>query len=97
MYNRLITTLPPVFFISLQDGRFPVGILIKQNHIVPGYETPEGESKDKHGVWDFMPELTKASPYVDSNTFTTGNPMPDSTLTLIRMVKVENDLVALEA
>jgi hypothetical protein len=37
------------------------------------------------------------SPYVDSNTFTTGNPLPDSTLTLIRMVKVENDLVALEA
>jgi hypothetical protein len=33
-----------------------------------------------------VPELTKTSPYVpssvDSNTFTMGNPMPESTLTL---------------
>ncbi len=43
----------------------------------------EAESKEKHGVWDPNP-IT--SPYVhsrvDSNTFTIGNPMPDSTLTL---------------
>ncbi len=35
--------------------------------------------KKKHGVWDLMPELSITSPYVharvDSNTFTTGNPM----------------------
>jgi hypothetical protein len=29
-----------------------------------------------------MPELTIASPYVDSNTFTMGNPLTESTLTL---------------
>ena len=47
---------------------------------------PEAESKEKHGVWDPMPELTIISPYVnsriDSNTFTMGNPMPESALTL---------------
>jgi hypothetical protein len=47
---------------------------------------PEAKSKEKHGVWDPMPDLTIISPYghfrVDSNTFTMGNPMPESTLTL---------------
>ncbi len=42
--------------------------------------TPEAESKEKHGVWDPMPELTKTCPYVhsrvDSNTFTMANPTP---------------------
>ncbi len=37
---------------------------------------PEAESKEKHGVWDLMPELTVTSPYVhsrvDSNTFKMG-------------------------
>ncbi len=46
----------------------------------------EAEPKEKHGVWDHMPEMTTASPYVhsrvDSNTFTMGIPMPESTLTL---------------
>jgi hypothetical protein len=46
----------------------------------------EAESKEKHGVWDPIPELTLTSSYVhsrvDSNTFTVGNPMPESTLTL---------------
>jgi hypothetical protein len=46
----------------------------------------EAESKEKHGVWDPIPELTITSRYVharvDSNTFTMGNPMPESTLTL---------------
>ncbi len=46
----------------------------------------ETESKEKHGVWDSMPELTMTSPYVPSGvgsyTFTMGNPMPGSTLTL---------------
>ncbi len=40
----------------------------------------------KNMVWDPMPELTITSPYVhfrvDSNTFTMGNLMPESTLTL---------------
>jgi hypothetical protein len=45
---------------------------------------PEAESKEKHGAWDPLPELTITLPYVhsrvDSNTFTMGNPMPESTL-----------------
>jgi hypothetical protein len=45
---------------------------------------PEAESKEKHGVWDPMQELIITSPYVhsrvDSNTFTMGNHMPESTL-----------------
>ncbi len=48
--------------------------------------TTEAESKEKHGVWDPMPELTITSPdfesSVDSNTFIMGNPTPESTLTL---------------
>jgi hypothetical protein len=40
----------------------------------------EAEFKEKHGVWDPMPDLTLTSPYddsvVDSDTFTMGNPMP---------------------
>jgi hypothetical protein len=44
----------------------------------------EAESNEKHGVWGPMPELTIPSPYVhsrvNSNTFTMGNPMPESTL-----------------
>ncbi len=40
----------------------------------------EAESKEKHGVWDPMPELSITSPYVDSrfdsNPFTMGNPPP---------------------
>ncbi len=38
-----------------------------------------------NGEWNSMPELTITSPYVhsgvDSNTFTMGNPMPESTCT----------------
>jgi hypothetical protein len=37
---------------------------------------PEAESKEKHGVWDLMPELTITSSYVhpsfDSSTFSMG-------------------------
>ncbi len=43
---------------------------------------PEAEFKEKHGVWDPIPELTITFPYVDSSTCTMGNPMPESTLTL---------------
>ncbi len=46
----------------------------------------EAESREKQGVWDPMPKLTINSPCVhsrvDSNTFTMGNPMPESTLTV---------------
>jgi hypothetical protein len=38
----------------------------------------EAESKEKHGVWDPMPELTITSPYVDTNTRTIGNPICQS-------------------
>jgi hypothetical protein len=46
---------------------------------------PVAESKEKNGVWEEpMPELTLTSPYVhtrvDSNIFTMGNSMPESTL-----------------
>ncbi len=57
----------------------------------------EDESKEKHGVWDPLPELTINSPYVhsrvDSNTFTMGkqpyarvdiNRMPELTLSPVR-------------
>jgi hypothetical protein len=38
----------------------------------------------EYGTLYSMPELTITSPYVhfDSNTFTMGNPIPESTLTL---------------
>jgi hypothetical protein len=46
----------------------------------------EADSKEKHGVWDPMSEWTLTSPNVhsrvDSNTFTTNNPMPESTFNL---------------
>ncbi len=45
-------------------------------------QSTEAESKEKHGVWDPMPELTITLPYVDSYTFTMGSPMPESTLNL---------------
>jgi hypothetical protein len=57
----------------------------------------EADSKEKHGVWNPMPELTITSPYVhsrvDYNTFTMIqpyayvdiNPMPESTLTYARV------------
>ncbi len=48
--------------------------------------SPQAKSKDKHGALDPYAELTMTSPYVyyrvDSYTFTMGNPMPESTLTL---------------
>ncbi len=55
-------------------------------HVQAAQSASEAESKEKHGVWDPMPEMTITSPYVqsrvDSKTFTIGNPMPKSTLTL---------------
>ncbi len=45
----------------------------------------EAESKEKHGVWDPYAgvDCNLTSPYIhsraESNTFTMGNPMPDST------------------
>jgi len=42
--------------------------------------------KEKHGVWNPMPELTITSPHIDFKvdfiTFTMGDPMPESTLNL---------------
>ncbi len=50
------------------------------------FKRAEAESKEKHGVWDPVPELTIISPYVhsraDSNIFTMGNAMPEAILTL---------------
>jgi hypothetical protein len=46
----------------------------------------QDESKEKHNVWEPMPELTITSPYVDSDIYLYArvdlNPMPESTLTL---------------
>jgi hypothetical protein len=46
----------------------------------------EAESKEKHGVWNPMPELTMYSPYVhsrvDFNTFTTGIGSPYARVSL---------------
>ncbi len=51
---------------------------------IPGFL--EAESKEKHDVWDHIPEMNITSPYVhsrvDSNTFTMGTPMPESTFFL---------------
>ncbi len=47
-------------------------------------KSTETESKETHGVWDPIPELTKTSPYVhfrvDTSTSTMCNPMPELTL-----------------
>jgi hypothetical protein len=42
----------------------------------------EAESKEKHGVWDPVPELTVTSPYIQVrvNVIVDLNPMPESTL-----------------
>jgi hypothetical protein len=49
-------------------------------------EQRPNQKKNMVHVWDPMPEMTITSPYVhsrvDSSTFTMGNPMPESTLTL---------------
>ncbi len=39
--------------------------LIGPKAFLSGVFTPEAESKEKHGVWDPVPELTIISPYVD--------------------------------
>ncbi len=39
-------------------------------------QRPETVFKEKHGVWDPMPELTITSPYVDSNISTMGIGQP---------------------
>ncbi len=62
----------------------------RHKHICSICWTFEAESNKKHGVWDPTPELTLTSPHlmtyvlsrVDSNAFTMGNPLPESTLTL---------------
>ncbi len=50
----------------------------------------ETENKEKHSVWDLMPEMTVTSPYVhsrvDSNTCTMGNPL-ESTMDLTSVIK----------
>ncbi len=50
------------------------------------YQSIRGRIQRKTWCRDPMPEFTITSPYVhsrvDSNTFTMGNPMPESTLTL---------------
>jgi hypothetical protein len=48
-------------------------------------QRPETVFKEKHGVWDSMPELTITSPYVNSNICTMGNPLPESTFTYARV------------
>ena len=62
------------------------GRLLHSLHLptLVGFSDPEAESKEKHGVCNPKPELTITSPYVnsrvDSNRFTMGIPMPESTL-----------------
>ncbi len=78
-----------MFFAKIfAEARKGQVVFVLSQFLVFGLRT-EAESKEKHGVWDPMPELTIASPYVhsrvDSNTFTLGNPMPESTLTLCQI------------
>ncbi len=76
--------------ISLSPSPLPLSFISTLGHATPTVPfisiSTMAESKEKHGAWNPMPELTKTSPYVhsrvDSNTFTMGNPIPESTLTL---------------
>jgi hypothetical protein len=49
----------------------------RRNKGIEMYKSTKSESKEKHGVWDPMPELTLTLYYVhsrvDSKTFTMGN------------------------
>jgi hypothetical protein len=82
--------LPPCIFnlwfeVTLvyrrRQGKFATGPIVSLPSVS---KKPETKSKEKHGVWGPILELTITFPYVDSrvdtNTFTTGNPMPESTL-----------------
>jgi hypothetical protein len=75
------------FFSLILDA--PRTYLVPMTHFLRRIckTVPRAESKEKHGVWDPMPELILTSLYVhsrvDSKTLTMGNPMPESTLTPI--------------
>ncbi len=53
-----------------------VAVEICQNVVIGGsfsdgfLKLLAGFCNQKHGMWDFVPELTTTSPYVNSNTFT---------------------------
>jgi hypothetical protein len=57
----------------------------------------EAESKEKHCVCDLVPELTITFPYVhsrvNSNTFTMGNPMLESSLTWPQLTFLDDDIL----
>ncbi len=70
----------------------------------------EAKSKEKHGIWDPMPEWPIISPYdhsrVDSSRFTIGdpmpcrvdlNPMPESTLSLSQGLWIWPQVIFLHA
>ncbi len=80
----MYTTLHSLI-ISLQ---YKSATLYTEKYKYDATYSAEAESKEKHRVWDPMPELTITSPYVhsrvDSNTFTMGNPMPELIITLAR-------------
>ncbi len=79
--------------VSMQIFVYDCHIFVWSPDNAPTYKSPEqyvlylyteAEPKEKHVVWDPMPELTITSPFVHSrveyNTFTMVNPMPESTL-----------------
>jgi hypothetical protein len=55
------------------------------------YGLSDAESKEKHGDWDPMPELTITSPYVTS-TQSTPTHLPQATLCQCRLYPPVRDL-----
>jgi hypothetical protein len=84
--QKIATMLVIIFIQRAQTLNVIHGHILPINKI--GVAVPKrgegglAESKENmlYGTWDPMPELTITSPYVYSNTFTMGNPMPESTL-----------------
>ncbi len=82
-----------VFSMTRRGSRQKMSIdqvtVVYYNYAASCVSSCEAESREKHGVWDSMPELTITSPYVhsrdDSLTFAMGNPLPESTLTPCRV------------
>ncbi len=80
-----LLVVPPQSFLFLRPLK-PASFRFPNVNLCPTIWITEAASKEKHGVWDPMPELTINSPFfhsrVDSNTFTMGTPMPESAVTL---------------
>jgi hypothetical protein len=79
-------TIRPLLLFFLVQSSSPWDYSSLWKIVVLNFHEYRGRIQRKHGLWDPMPQLTITSLYVhsrvDSHTFTMGNPMPESTLTL---------------